>query len=215
MTKPDELKALRPDLVVEIAARSAVAPWAAGAFAVPSDFAVVSTAALGDPDLKSRLIELARDAGRQLVVIPGALGGFDALRAAAIGGLEEVEHVSTKPPRAWRGTPAEELVDLDACRKREVIFEGPAARAAELFPQNANVASTLQFVVGDAVRVKSTLLVDPDCEANEHHFKARGQLGVVEFKTVSVPTPENPKSSIMTALSIVRTLENRFGPTAC
>ncbi|WP_137390994.1 aspartate dehydrogenase [Rhodoligotrophos defluvii] len=214
VAKPSELKDLAPDLVLEIAGRSAVAPWAVAAFSIPSDFALVSTAALMDQALRSEILQLAQAAGRQLLVIPGAIGGIDGLRAAAIAGVETVEHVIAKPPVAWRGTAADDFIDLDGCDERVVVFTGNAERAAELFPQNANVAATIRLAVGDVVQIRSTLIADPKLQRNEHYVRARGVFGSLEFKIDAVPVKDNPKSSLMTALSIVRTLENRFLPVA-
>jgi aspartate dehydrogenase len=71
--------------------------------------AVISTGALADSALEQRL----RRAGGKLTLLSGAVAGIDGL-AAKEGGLERVTYQSRKSPASWRGSYAEQLIDLNA-----------------------------------------------------------------------------------------------------
>lgn len=212
ITAPADLAALRPDLVVEAAGRAAVMPWGEAALAAGADFAPASTSAFADDTALDRLLALARAHGRQVLIPPGALGGMDALAAAARLPLASVIHEVTKPARAWAGTEAETLCDLADLTAPQVFFQGPAREAARRFPQNANVALTtaLAGMGPDATTIR--LIADPTATANRHRVIATGDFGRMEITLDNAPLASNPKSSALTALSLVRLIENRANP---
>lgn len=211
ITDPAQLAALSPGLVVEAAGRDAVAPWGRAALAAGADFAPCSTSAFVDDALLPELVGLARATGRQVIIPPGALGGMDALAAASRLGLDSVRHEVVKPPSAWRGTPAETLCDLASLTFAMAFFEGTARDAAARFPQNANVAliSALAGIGPDRTTV--ALVADPGAERNLHRVVAVGDFGRMEIVLENRPLAANPKSSELTALSLVRLVENRAG----
>lgn len=212
ITDPADLAALSPDLVVEAAGRAAVLPWGLAALAAGADFAPASTSALADEGVLDRLVTQARQRGRQVLIPPGALGGVDALSAAARLPLDEVMHEIVKPALAWRGTEAERLCDLDRLTAPACFFDGPAREAARRFPQNANVAliTALAGLGPDATRLR--LVADPAATGNRHRVTAAGAFGRMEIVLDNLPLPGNPKSSELTALSLVRLIENRAAP---
>lgn len=209
---PADLAALTPDLVVEAAGRAAVLPWGRAAFAVGADYAPASTSAFAEDGVLAELVDLARAAGRQVLIPPGALGGMDALAAASRLGLDSVVHEVTKPPGAWRGTKAEALCDLAALTAPFTFFIGTARQAAAAYPQNANVAliSALAGVGPD--RTELRLIADPGAVLNRHRVVAMGDFGRMEITLDNKPFAANPKSSALTALSLVRLIENRVNP---
>ncbi|MFT3810147.1 MAG: aspartate dehydrogenase [Micropepsaceae bacterium] len=209
ISDPSELAPLDADLVVEAAGRDSVAPWGRAALAAGVDFAVSSTSALADADLLASLRGLARSTGAQLIVHPGALGGIDALASARHMGLAEVEHRIVKPARAWAGTEAETLCRLDALDGPTAFFAGTASQAASRFPQNANVALTTALAGIGPERTRVTLIADPTATLNRHEISASGDFGTLDIRIANNPLPENPKTSAMTALNLVRLIQNR------
>ena len=157
-------------------------------------------------------LALAKAAGRQVLIPPGALGGMDALAAASLLGLESVVHEVVKPAVAWRGTKAEGLCDLAGLTAAFTFFTGTARQAAEAYPQNANVAliSALAGVGPDRTDVR--LIADPAAKLNRHRVMATGDFGRMEITLDNRPFAANPKSSALTALSLVRLIENRVAP---
>lgn len=212
ITSPKDLAALSPDLVVEVAGRAAVAPWGRAALSAGADFAPASTSAFAEDGLLDSLSALARERGRQILIPPGALGGIDALAAAARLPLTSVTHEVTKPALAWRGTLAETLCDLGGLTAAHCFFEGPARQAAQDFPQNANVAIITALAGLGPDQTTLRLIADPAASANRHRVIATGDFGRMEITLDNLPLASNPKSSALTALSLVRLIENRANP---
>lgn len=206
---PDALAGLRPTLVVEAAGRDSVLPWGESALLAGADFAVASTSALGDGLVLSRLLEAAERAGMQILVPPGALGGIDALAAAGRLPLHRVEHRIVKPPAAWVGTRAEDLCDLSTLTGPADFLSGSAREVATAFPQNANVAVIAALAGAGMERTTITLVADPAALQNRHHLIAEGESGRIEVLLENRPLATNPKSSELTALSLLRLIENR------
>lgn len=209
---PRHLAAQRPDIVVEAASQEAVAPWGRAALEVGADYVVSSVSAFADADTLESLRADARRSGAQVRISPGALAGVDALAAARVSGLDAVEHRIVKPPHAWAGTPAEELCDLGQLDECTVFYRATAAEVARRFPKNANAAMTtaLAGVGPDATTI--TLVADPSAATNRHELAARGEFGRLDVTIDNAPLPDNPKTSAMAALSLVRALRNRTSP---
>jgi aspartate dehydrogenase len=212
LTRPQDLAGLDLDIVIEAAGRAAVEPWGECALRHARAYAVSSTSAFCDNELLDRLLAIARACGSQIIVPPGALGGIDALAAAAALPLHEVVHTIIKPPAAWRGTAAEEIVGLDGLRSATAFFSGTAREAADRFPQNANVAVISAFAGLGLERTRVVLVADPEANGNGHRLTARGDFGCLDVAIENRPLATNPKSSEMTALNLVRLIENRVQP---
>ncbi len=165
--------------------------------------------ALADSGLLASLRETAERTGAQVVIQPGALAGVEALAAARLMGISEVEHRIVKPPRAWRGTPAANSHDLEAMTTVQVLFSANAAETALAFPKNANVAMTTALAGIGPEATKVTLVADPAATTNRHELRARGVFGRLDVVVANNPLPANPKTSAMAALSLVRCIENR------
>ena len=77
-----------PDFVLECASHQAVAEYGPYFLEKGIDFGVVSIGAFSDPDVYDRLAKSSRSGGAQLCILPGAVGGMDALSAARAEGLD-------------------------------------------------------------------------------------------------------------------------------
>jgi aspartate dehydrogenase len=198
-----------PDLVAECAGHAAVRAYGPRILASGRDLALASVGALADDDLRAELAGAARAGGSRLTLIAGAVGALDLLGAAKLSGLRDVTYTGRKPPRAWRGTPAETVVELDRITAPVVFFEGSARRAAREFPLNANVAATVALggLGFDDTRVK--LIADPTIEGNLHEVAAQSACGRFSIAIEGVPSPINPKSSLTAGYSLAREILNR------
>jgi aspartate dehydrogenase len=209
LTSPRELAELRPDIVIEAAGRAAIDLWAEAALAASPAMIVASTSAFCDEALMARLLDVAARHGSRIFIPSGAIGAVDALASAAVLDLDEVTHQIVKPPIAWRGTPAAKLLDLESLHERVVFFAGSAREAASRYPQNANatVVTALAGIGLDKTRVE--MVADPAVHINGHRITALGAFGRLEILLENNPLATNPKSSELTALSLVRLIEHR------
>lgn len=206
---PAALAATGATLVVEAAGRASVEPWGTAALEMGADFAVSSTSAFVDDALLVRMQALADTHDARILIPPGALGGIDALSAAARMAMTQVTHIVTKPAAAWAGTEAETLCDLHRLTAPFTFFEGSARDAADRFPKNANVAVISSLAAMGLDRTRIALVADPGARHNTHKIVAEGDFGRMTVEIENHPLPDNPKSSAMTALNLVRLIENR------
>jgi aspartate dehydrogenase len=198
-----------PHLVVECAGHAAVRAYGAGVLESGRDLIVISIGALADDALRADLENAAQRGGSRLILPPGAVGGIDALAAARLSGLHDVVYTGRKPPKAWRGTPAERLLDLDALTQPATFFEGSARMAANTYPQNANVAATVALAgLGfDATRVR--LVADPTITRNVHELSVCAACADFTIRLDGHPSPANPKTSLTAGYSVARAVLNR------
>ena len=209
LASASELAGLKPDLVVEAAGRAAIDAWAPAALAAAPCVIVASTSAFCDDALLPRLVAIAEQHGSRILIPSGAIGGIDAIAGAAILGLDSVVHRIVKPPVAWKGTPAERILDLAALKERKVFFTGSAREAASQYPQNANATVVTSLAGIGLDRTVVELVADPAVRINGHHITAAGAFGRMTINLENNPLATNPKSSELTALSLVRLIEQQ------
>jgi aspartate dehydrogenase len=204
----DELLARRPAVIAEVAGQQAVAQHGEQVLRGGIDCLVISVGALADPALFGRLKAAAQDGNSRILLPAGAIGGIDAIAAMRVAGLTSVRYRSRKPPAAWRGSPAEKVVDLGTLTQRTVLYRGTAGEAALLYPQNANVAAAVALAgLGfDATEVE--LVADPASPGNVHEIEAEGAAGRFAIQLQGKPSRSNPKTSALAAMSVARALLN-------
>jgi len=200
------------DLAVDCAGHPALRQHGEAILSRGTDLVSVSSGALADAGLYDRLAAAARRGGSQLRVVSGAIGALDALSAGSVGTLTQVTYRGRKPPKGWRGSPAESKLDLDTLSEAAVHFSGSARNAALEYPKNANVAASVALAgIGfDATKVE--LIADPAVERNVHEIVAEGDFGRYEFRIEGRSLPDNPRSSAITAMSVVREILNPASP---
>jgi aspartate dehydrogenase len=187
------------DLVVEAASQSAVRDWAELLLQQGISLVVLSAGALADEAFRSR-VEVAAAAGRSYVYLPpGAVGGVDALKAAAMGKLRSVRLTTTKLAGALGA--GGDITDP------QTVFQGSAGEAARVLPQNMNVAAILGMAGIGAEHTEVQVVVDPGIAVNMHRVEAEGDFGRLEVVVRNRPCPANPRTSYLAVLSAVALLK--------
>jgi aspartate dehydrogenase len=200
------------DVIIECAGHEAVYQYAVKALSSGSHFITVSVGAFSDQKLFDEVIEAAKKHERKLILPSAAIGGLDRIAASSINELEEVRLITRKPPAAWRGTIAEESVDLDTITEEYTIYEGTARESAKLFPQSTNVSAAISIAGVGFDRTKVQVMVDPAVKHNTHQIVAKGYFGEVELTIQNTPSADNPKSGYIVAMSICKALRNLTSP---
>jgi aspartate dehydrogenase len=206
-----DLLGLEPDVVVECAGHGALREHGAAVLSGGTDLVVASVGALADAALEQTLRQAARRGGR-ILVPSGAIGGLDALGSARAAGIESVQYVGRKAPKAWRGTAAETMIDLEKVEEPTIFFESDARTTALKFPQNANVVAAVALAGIGFERTEVRLMVDPTEPCNQHSVTATGPFGRISTAIVARTLPENPKTSMLAPYSLIRTLRNLADP---
>jgi len=198
-----------PDVIVESAGHEAVGLYGERILDFGIDLVLISTGALANEELLERLRRAASRTGARIYLPAGALGGIDALRAAVCAGVTTVRYRGRKPPVAWKGTPAEEVTDLDALRTARSVYRGNARAAALQYPKNSNVAAIVALAgIGfDASEVE--LIADPDITENQHEIEVQAVTGTFRICMSGRTLADSPKTSALAAYSVVRCLINR------
>jgi aspartate dehydrogenase len=195
---------LKPDVVVEAASQQAVRDWGETILKKGIDFMVIATGAYGDPKLWKRHRAIAEKSGARLRLPSGAIAGLDGLLAMRHDGLSRVKYVSIKPPHAWSGTPAETDFDLPSIKEPTVIFRGTPADAGRLYPKNANLAVTVALCGAGLDKTEIELVADPTLPAgtNASRLEVEGDSGELRMERLGRAMPDNPKTGVLTALTM-------------
>jgi aspartate dehydrogenase len=198
-----------PTLVVECAGHQAVDAHGVASLVAGIDLLVTSVGSLAELERERALRQAAVQHRRQLILPAGAIGGIDWLAAARSTGLQRVVYRSRKPPAAWAGSAAEAVCDLQALTSAFTFFRGTAREAALRFPRNANVAATVALAGRGFEDTEVEMVADPEARGNQHEVEVQAGGGTMRLGIVGHPDPRNPRTSVMTAHSVVRAILNR------
>ncbi len=192
------------DIVIEAASKKAAQDILKRALPAGKSVLLMSIGALADMSFLEEAFLLAEKGNSRIYLPSGAVGALDALKSAREAGLEEVTLITTKPVQALMGALID--VKLEEIEEKTLLFEGNAGEAIKVFPQNVNVAIAISLSGIGVEKTKVKVFVDPDAELNMHEIYARGAFGSLYFKVENLPSPQNPKTSYLAALSAVATL---------
>jgi aspartate dehydrogenase len=198
------------ELVVEAAGGHVVAELARETFAAGKDLMVISVGALLD---HPEVIAESRRTGCRLYVPSGAIAGLDGIKSACVGAITHVTHTTRKPPLGLEGAPylVERGISLAGLKEEREVFFGSAREACRGFPANVNVtgAVSLAGIGPDKTRVR--ILAVPGLTRNCHDIDVEGEFGKLHVHIENIPS-ENPKTGKLTALSIIRAVQDVVDP---
>ena len=195
----DQLIAERPQVVIEAAGQSSVTAYVPDILLAGISVVVASVGALADEDTARAIANARQASGARLVIPSGAIGGLDYLAAVSALPDAKIRYRLRKPVAAWRA----ELEALGRSNITEpfVLFTGSPAEAARLYPKNTNAAFTAALVAHPA-EISVTVIADPDIDSNIHEIEIDSAAGNAQFRFNNAPSPDNPKTSAVTGLSL-------------
>ncbi|AGB03675.1 aspartate dehydrogenase [Methanoregula formicica] len=188
------------DIVVEAASVSAVKRHAPDVLAHGKDMVIMSVGALTDPGFRNLIRAKARENGRKVYIPSGAIFGLDNLKIGRISTLRKLLLRTTKSPAA---------LGIEAHERRQ-IFAGKANECIKSFPKNVNVSVAMSLAAGMDADVE--LFVDPAVDQNVHELFIEGDFGETYVRVTNMPSPDNPATSYLAALSVLSLLEKMDDP---
>lgn len=202
---PLEELADHADVVVECAPAALFDRVARPAVEAGRIFIPLSVGVLLD---RGDLIRRAKETGARIVVPSGAILGLDGIKAAAEGEIRSVTHITRKPPAALAGAPylEEQGISLENLGEPRLVFEGTAREGARHFPANVNVSAAVSLAGIGPDRTRLELWADPSITRNMHRVTVESDAARFSVEIEGVPSPGNPRTGLLTSLSVVSTL---------
>jgi aspartate dehydrogenase len=200
----EDLLALRPEVVVELAGHAALRCHGPTVLRAGVDLLILAVGALAEPETERALLTAAREGGSHVIVVSGGIGGLDAIASASAGHLTRVTHFTRKPARAL--LPPDEA---RALREPRELFAGTAREGVLRFPESINVAAAVSFAGLGLDHTEVRVVADPMLERNRHEVVAEGDFGRLRFEIENVPSADNPRTGRLVAMSVVHALRRR------
>jgi aspartate dehydrogenase len=188
LTELDAFLATGPEVVLEAAGPAAFAACAEPIVSSGASLIAASGSALGDLALRARLEAACTRYGTRIYLPAGAVGGLDALAAAAVGGLEDVD-----------------LRIVESGDDDRLIFRGVGLDGVHQFPSRLNCAAAVAFVAERDVRLALSSGRERKIE-----LSARGAFGDLLVRIH--PTPNPDRLSHIVALSLLAALRRLQQP---
>ncbi len=188
------------DIVVEAASIAAAKNYAIEVLTHRKDLVIMSVGALTDAGFREKIRTAALASGKKVYIPSGAIFGLDNLKIGRISRINRLLLKTTK-------SPASLGIDSDTRRK---IFSGKANECIKAFPKNVNVSVAMSLAAGQDTDVE--LWVDPSVDRNVHELFFEGDFGETYIRVTNFPSPDNPATSYLAALSILSLLEKLSDP---
>ncbi len=198
------------DLVIEAAGAAVVPGLAEEVFAAKKELMVISVGALLDhPEIMGK----SRESGCRLFVPSGAIAGLDGIKSACTGEVAHVTITTRKPPAGLEGAPylVEHKISLAGLREERELFSGSAREACRGFPANVNVSAAVSLAGIGPDRTRIRIVAVPGLTRNCHDIEVEGEFGRLTVHVENVPS-ENPRTGRLTALSIIRSVQDVIDP---
>lgn len=208
---PTEQLIAAVDLVIEALPPEPAKNLALACLHAKKDMIMISASALlTAPDL----LDQARVSESRIIVPSGALAGIDGVSGLKNLGITRAGIASTKKPLAYDGAPyiTQQGIDLHAITEKTRLFSGNALEAAQGFPANLNVAATLSLAGIGPEKTRVEIWADPQIKGNRHEITVESEYSTLTASVENMPDPQNPKSSVLAAQSIIAVLRKISTP---
>jgi len=211
LTSSSEFKV--SDIVIEAASQAAAKNFSKRIVEYKKDLLLMSVGALADELFLSQLLSVVSQNGNHIYIPSGAIAGIDAIKSVKAM-LDSVTLTTTKNPKALAGAPFfnSNPTRLNSMKKKTLIYQGTAADALNKFPANINVAAVLSLAGIGIQETNVKIVADPHITVNQHQIEAAGTFGEIAITVRSIPTPNNPKTSLLAILSAIECLRSICSP---
>ena len=121
--------------------------------------------------------------------------------------------ISRKPPEALEGAPylVERGISLKGLDCETELFCGPAREACRGFPANLNVSAAVSLAGIGPDLTQLRVVAVPGLRRNCHDIEVEGEFGFLSVHIENIPS-ENPRTGKLTALSIIRSVNDAVDP---
>ena len=156
------------------------------------------------PNLYAKYIELDEESRSKILLPSGAIGGFDCIETINLEQVKSARLITRKPNRVFSN---HEYVTSHKIKLNDdsptTIFEGNAKLAASSFPRSINVAARLALSTLGPEDTYVEIIADPEISQNIHMIDIESTVGSYSFTFKNNPSPTNPKTSWLAALSAI------------
>ncbi|MCC8126853.1 MAG: DUF108 domain-containing protein [Clostridiales bacterium] len=201
----------KPDIIVEIASGQAVREYGDIILKHKIPLIITSVGALADDQLYSQLLSSAQENHTKIYIPSGAIGGLDIMQTLQVMGNTTGIIETRKAPDSLNGAPYLNGHPLSN-QHRETAFQGTAREAITGFPKNVNVAVASALASAGIDQMQVIIESCPGQTENIHKITCKNDLAKAVIEISSSPDPTNPKSSTITAWSIVALLKSLASP---
>lgn len=158
-------------------------------------------------DLYSKFQALEKTQKKRIILPSGAIGGFDCIETIKIERMISAKLKTRKPNRVFEQSNylIENNIELNESNP-VTIFEGNAKQAASYFPRSVNVAARLALSTLGPEGTFVEIIADPTISQNIHSIEIESAVGNYSFKFENNPSPTNPKTSWLAALSAINSI---------
>ncbi|MDH6308431.1 aspartate dehydrogenase [Dysgonomonas sp. PFB1-18] len=148
----NDLLALKPDCLAEMASPAAMKELALPTLKNGTSIVTISIGALADTDFYHEVIKTGKEHGTRVYIASGATGGFDVLRTATLMGNASARFFNEKGQYALRRSS---VYDPALETEKRIVFSGTAREAIAVFPTglNVSVAASLASVGPEKMQV--------------------------------------------------------------
>ena len=146
---------------------------------------------------------------KKLIKLPsGAIGGFDCIEALDFAGISKAKLITSKPLRVFEDHKYVKENQIELSEEKKIrIFKGNTEDASKIFPRSINVGARLALSTLGPLDTEVEVYADPNINQNIHEIEIKSKAGEYRFTFQNNPSPTNPKTSWLAALSLLRTLE--------
>ena len=199
-----ELLKKKPDIIIEAASVKACTIYAEKILKEKIDFVCLSVCSFASEPFFKKIFSLTKKIKNKIYIPTGAISGLDAISSASLSKeLKNVKLTQRKPPKALMST-----LEAKKIKKEKILLRSTARKICKKFPKNSNIAATLAICGVGFDKTKVVVIADPKIKKNNAEIEASGNFGNLKVKLENNPS-ENPKTSRLTAMSVILTLNKR------